>query len=188
MNTAPLSGRVVLLNGVGSVGKSSIARALQALTREPYLHVQMDTFLDMLPAKYMGHPDGLQFVASSGDGPAEIEIRSGPMVVRLLEGMRHAVDALARRGNNLIVDDVLLDGEAAAYRETLADLDFTCVGIVAPLDMIEARERLRGDRDIGLARWQFERVHRGIHYDLLVDASEASPSQCAAQIRDCFNL
>ncbi|MGH6929884.1 MAG: phosphotransferase-like protein, partial [Dongiaceae bacterium] len=33
--------RIVLLNGAGSVGKSSIARALQTIATEPFLHVQM---------------------------------------------------------------------------------------------------------------------------------------------------
>ena len=41
--------RVVLLNGAGSAGKSSIARALQAIAGRPLLHVQMDAFFDMLP-------------------------------------------------------------------------------------------------------------------------------------------
>jgi chloramphenicol 3-O-phosphotransferase len=40
---------IVLLNGVGSAGKSSIARALQQITAEPFLYVQMDTFIEMLP-------------------------------------------------------------------------------------------------------------------------------------------
>src|SRR5262245_18333522 len=37
--------RIVILNGVGSAGKSSIARALQAMTDESFLYVAMDTFL-----------------------------------------------------------------------------------------------------------------------------------------------
>jgi chloramphenicol 3-O phosphotransferase len=53
--------RIILLNGVGSAGKSSIARALQAITSKPYLHVAMDSFLDMLPASYWDHPDGFTF-------------------------------------------------------------------------------------------------------------------------------
>ncbi|MFZ0017309.1 MAG: hypothetical protein WAL10_08230 [Acetobacteraceae bacterium] len=40
------------------------------------------------------------------------------------------------------------------------------VGLFAPLDVLEARERQRGDRLIGLARWQYHRVHSGIAYDL----------------------
>jgi chloramphenicol 3-O phosphotransferase len=53
--------RIIILNGVGSVGKSSIARALQKITAQPFLHVAMDAFLDMLPASYMDHPDGFLF-------------------------------------------------------------------------------------------------------------------------------
>ena len=41
--------QVIILNGIGSVGKSSMAKALQAITSKPFLHVAMDAFLDMLP-------------------------------------------------------------------------------------------------------------------------------------------
>ena len=52
---------VILLNGVGSAGKSSIAKALQTITAEPFLHVAMDAFLDLMPARYWDHPDGVTF-------------------------------------------------------------------------------------------------------------------------------
>ncbi|RUX39342.1 chloramphenicol phosphotransferase, partial [Mesorhizobium sp. M4A.F.Ca.ET.050.02.1.1] len=44
-----MTARIVPLNEVGSAGKSSIARALQATTAKPFLHVPMDAFLEMLP-------------------------------------------------------------------------------------------------------------------------------------------
>lgn len=44
--------RIVLLNGVGSVGKTAIAKAMQAITAEPFLHVEMDAFLNMMPERY----------------------------------------------------------------------------------------------------------------------------------------
>lgn len=40
--------RIVLLNGVGSAGKTSVAKALRTIADEPFLHVQMDAFMDML--------------------------------------------------------------------------------------------------------------------------------------------
>lgn len=52
---------VIILNGVGSVGKTSMARALLGLAARPFLHVAMDAFLDMLPARLVGHADGLVF-------------------------------------------------------------------------------------------------------------------------------
>ena len=44
---------IIFLNGVGSVGKTSIAKALQQLLNEPYLHVGLDHFIDMLPKQYL---------------------------------------------------------------------------------------------------------------------------------------
>jgi chloramphenicol 3-O phosphotransferase len=53
--------RIIILNGVGGVGKSSTARALRAIAAEPFLLVRMDAFLDMLPEAMTGHPDGVMF-------------------------------------------------------------------------------------------------------------------------------
>lgn len=52
---------IIILNGVGSVGKSSTARAIQTIITMPFLHVAMDTFIDMLPERMFGHPEGLMF-------------------------------------------------------------------------------------------------------------------------------
>lgn len=179
--------RVVLLNGASSVGKSSIAKAIQALASGPYLHVAMDAFLEMMPIASVGHPDGLVFETIQQDGEPSVVIKSGPWVERTLRGMRHAIAAMAPQGNSIVVDDVLLGGEASEYERLLAPYRFYKVGVFAPLAVIEERERARGDRAIGLARWQFGRVHEGMRYDLEVDASK-SPAECAAQIVQRFGL
>lgn len=180
--------RIVILNGVGSVGKSSIAQALQQIAGAPYLHVEMDAFLDMLPQGYLDHPDGLTFTPLEQDGKPAIAIRSGPVAARVFRGMRHAIAAMAAQGNNLIVDDVMLDGEMEEYAHLLAGHELYRVGIFAPLDVIEARERARGDRMIGLARWQYDRVHAGNIYDLEINAAALTPAECAQRIRQHFDL
>ncbi len=175
---------VILLNGVGSVGKTSTAKALQAMALEPLLHVSMDSFLDMLPARMFGHPDGYIFEVQVSEGYPAIAIHSGPAMERLLDGMRHAVAALARQGNSLIVDDVMFSGgEAQAYRELVSPhADLHLVGLHAPLEALEQRERDRGDREIGLARWQFHRVNRDMVYDLDIDTSQHTPNEVAEKI------
>ena len=137
---------VILLNGVGSAGKSSIAKALQAIIVEPFPHVAMDAFLDMMPARYWDHPDGITFETVPQDGKPSVVIRSGPVAERVLHGMRRSVAAMAHEGNNLIVDDVLIENEMADYAALLADVAFHAVGVFAPLDVLEARERERGAR------------------------------------------
>lgn len=180
--------RIVLLNGAGSAGKSSIARALQAVAATPFLHVQMDAFFDMLPAAYRDHADTFAFEAGEDGGRPVVAIRSGPVGRRLMSGMRRSVAALAAAGNDLIVDDVMLGDEMAEYDALLAEFRVHKVGVFAPLAVLEAREAARGDRLIGLARWQFDRVHAGLVYDLEIDSSMLTTAECADRIRERFGL
>lgn len=181
--------QVIILNGIGSVGKSSTARALQAITAEPFLRVVMDAFLDMLPPSMLDHPDGLRFERGQRDGLPIIAIKTGPVLERTLRGMRHAIAAMVAEGNNLIVDEVMLEaGPVQAYRDLLGPFQVRLVGLFAPLAVLEARERARGDREVGLARWQYDRVHRGVVYDLEVDTVAMPPAACARLIRDSFGL
>ena len=180
---------VIILNGVGSVGKTSTAKALQAITPKPFLHIAMDAFLDMLPEKLLADPDGLLFEAAQEDGKPIIGIRTGPVLECAMRGMRHAVAAMAGQGNNLIVDEVMIEArKVQEYRELLRDFDLHVIGLFAPLDVLEARERARGDRAIGLARWQYSRVHRDIAYDLEVSTAATAPAECARLIRNTFGL
>ena len=180
--------RIVLLNGAGSAGKGSIAKALQTITAEPFLHVEMDAFLAMLPERCIGDPDGITFETVREDGKPVVVIRTGPVADRAFRGMRHAVAAMAAAGNNLIVDEVMLRGQMAEYETLLAPFALFRVGVFAPLDVLEARERERGDRMIGLARWQFDRVHNGQKYDLELDTGSATPMACALLIKRTFRL
>ncbi len=179
---------IIILNGVGSSGKSSTARALQEMASIPLLHLSMDVFLDMLPEKLFDHRDGLIFNSARIDGNPVISIEVGSVCRKLFSGMRHAVAAMARQGNSLIVDDVMLSDSAAEYRALLEGYDVRFVRLNAPLEVLEERERLRGDRHIGLARGQYDIIRLGEGYDLEVDASVNTPAQNARLILDAFGL
>lgn len=185
-----MTATIILLNGVGSAGKSSLAKALQQITRQPFLHFSMDVFLEMLPPVYFDHPDGLVFETIEEDGHPSVIIHEGELSRRTLRGMRRAAAAMAGEGNNLIIDEVLIGTGLAAqeYRDLLAPYRLHWVGVHAPLDVLEARERRRDDRQPGLARWQFPRVHAGMTYDLEIDTSRLSPAEAAERIRSAFDL
>lgn len=179
---------VVLLNGVSSAGKSSIARAIQLQASRPLLYMPMDAFLDMMPSRYLDHPDGWRFETLEQDGRPAVAVHSGSDVKTAFRGMRRAIAAMADAGNNVVVDDVFWNDELADYRALLAAHDFRAVAVIAPLEVLERRERDRGDRAVGLARWQFDRVHAGAAYDLTVDTNQASPEECARRVVDAFGL
>lgn len=169
-------------------GKSSISRALQDILARPWLHVALDCFLEMFPDRLYDHSDGFAGRVEIDDGKPQIAHEIGPAGRRLLRGMRLSVVALAEAGNDLIVDDVILDGGLSEYEALLAGVHFLKVGVFAPLAVLEDREVKRGDRAPGLARWQFSRVHAGACYDLKIDTSLANPRDCALRIADHFGL
>lgn len=179
---------IIILNGVGSVGKSSTARALQDIAALPFLHVAMDAFIQMLPLRLVGHADGLTFDRGEDAGFPSVAVHSGPVLERALAGMRRAAAALADAGNHLIVDEVMFGEEHLDYRVLLSRHELRLVGLFADLDVLEGRERHRGDREPGLSRWQYERVHRGVDYDLTIDTNLTSPAGNAVQICKAFGL
>ena len=181
-------GKIVVLNGIGSVGKSSVARALQAIASQPMLHVQMDTFLDMLPEALQDHPDAFSYETVLEDGKPQVVIRGGPVGEKLMRGMIRAIAAMAGEGNSIIVDEVMDGGKWQSYAAALAAFEVRLVGLFAPLEILETRERTRGDRMIGLARWQYGRVHKGMKYDLEIDTTSATPQECAERIKVAFDL
>ena len=184
-----MSARVIVLNGVGSVGKSSTAKALQRLADQAFLHVQGDAFLDMIPLQTWGKPEGIVFRQFEENGFPSIEIEMGIELTRLMDGMRASVAALAKSGNNCIVDDVMLTPSAQqSYVVECRNIQLQFVALHAPLEILEKRERDRGDRVIGLARWQYERVHRGIEYDFEIDTSASDPETIARSIASALHI
>jgi chloramphenicol 3-O-phosphotransferase len=78
-NEATVNARISILNGVGSVGKSSTAKALQAITSVPFLRVSMYSFFDMLPERMIGHPEEVVFETTEHDSKPWVAIKTGPV-------------------------------------------------------------------------------------------------------------
>jgi len=181
------TGNILILNGTSSSGKTSIVRALQELLDAPYLDAGIDKFLWMLPKRYLNEPlwhEVFEYIWHKDDGTAKPEIMAGPLGHQLMSGMHHAIAVLARAGNNVIADHVLVEKR---WLQECADLfsDFQAwfVGIRCPLEVLERRERERSDRTLGQARAQFHLVHAHGLYDVEVDTSVYDPKECALQIK-----
>jgi chloramphenicol 3-O phosphotransferase len=181
---------IIMLNGVSSSGKSSIARALQDTWSTPILHVGVDTFIDMMPARFCGEGQearyGVQFVPVQTQQGSVVEIRPGLYAKRLFAGMIGAIGALACARNDIIVDEVLFgDDMLSEYVRELQGQTVYFVAIHCTLEIVEQRERERGDRFINSAKAQFPLVHGPTrHYDLELDTSLSSPHELAGLIKE----
>jgi chloramphenicol 3-O phosphotransferase len=168
--TAERAGRVLVLNGASSSGKTSIAKALQTILPEPHQHLQLDAFRAMEPAGYWDKLDN---------------DTAKPRIAALCHAMHAAVAAFARNGQHVILDTVLDRASAARYLvDDLGSIGYSLIGVHCAPEELEQRETARGDRPSGLARRQFESIHAGRAYDFSVDTTHTSAAACATLIAD----
>ena len=185
-------GNIILLNGTSSSGKTAIAKALQEILEGCYIHTGIDHYLERIPEKFHvisdgknpSEADGIMWVYPEG-GTRLSELRLGPAGMNLVKGMYHAVAALADEANDLILDDVIFDPRALREAvNVLPAFNTLFVGVRCPLEVAKKREQERGDRTLGLVEAHYDIVHSHGIYDLEIDTSVLTPTECASQIKD----
>ena len=160
---------IILLNGPSSVGKSTLARALQATLAEPFWHVSIDHLLaaNVLPRARI----------DSGEFPWTT------LRASFFEGFHRSIPAFAEAGNDLIVEHIVESEEwMKRLLFLLAPLDVFFVGLHCSLAELEQRERERGDRRIGDARADFGVTHTFGDYDFEVNTSDPVERNATAVI------
>lgn len=187
-----MTGRVILLNGCSSAGKTTLARAIQLLAPGPIHMMSLDEFRDGMAPRYRGmnakagEPGarGLNVApARSPGGASRTELLLGDVGVATLRAMRRAVAAVAGAGLDVVVDDLRLAPDFLGdYLDALADLTALFVGVRCDLATVNAREAGRLGRFPGTAAAHFESVHAGCRYDLAVNTAEATPRECARRV------
>lgn len=185
------AGRIILLNGSSSAGKTTLAITLQQLLRDPWHHIALDQFRDGMGGRYRGLNSppgtpgarGLNVVPVSHGNDRVTEVRFGDLGKQVLRGMRRAIAAFAAEGNNVIIDDLMFEpGFLLDYLNALAGFEVLFVGVRCPIDVVNAREAKRPGRFPGTATSHFDVVHQHCVYDIEVDTGTATPRQCAEQI------
>ena len=187
---------ILVINGASSAGKSTLAKAVQDLTKEPSLIVSLDQFRDSIPDRWRGlnskpsqpGAQGLNIVPKTLDGELVTDIQFGRYGERVLEGMRCCVATLARCQLNVIVDDLVLDEASSSQYDTgyeygpLFGMCVFKVGLHCSIDELNRREQLREGRFPGTARSTLEKVHKHMQYDLELDSTNTQPKELAAQV------
>ncbi|PML82071.1 chloramphenicol phosphotransferase CPT family protein [Enterovibrio norvegicus] len=163
---------VIVLNGTGSAGKTSIAKSLIEMLPRQYLNFSIDSVLYALP------PSDLQKMM---DGKAIT--RDGYNYSTLIEGYHQAASGLAKAGCFLILDNAwTLPTEKLNMLNALSGFSVCLVGVKCDLRETSERERQRGDRAIGLAESEFNLVHQHLTYDIELDTTFASAEQAAKNL------
>ena len=155
-----MPGSVIFLNGASSSGKSTIARAAQALLPQPFWHYSIDHLLQarVLPRERIDNA----------------EFRWSDLRPNFFEGFHRTIPALVAARNDLIVEHIIETREwMDRLIQLLAGHDVYFVGVHCPLDELVRREAARGDRRIGEAETDFPVAHQYCEYDLELDGTVA---------------
>ena len=160
-------GRIILLNGASSSGKTSIGRALLPLLPDPWFLVPVDAIGAMRSTVHTRVLDDEEI---------------GEILRRTRLGYHRTVAALASAGNEVIMDYPLTEQwRIADLLETLEGYDVTLVEVRCSQEELDRRERGRGDRPVGLARSQAGVYAHG-EFDISVDTTGSDPNECATTI------
>lgn len=159
-------GRVILLNGASSSGKTSLGRALQRVLPDPWFLFGVDALGAM----------------RSPAATRQLDEREVEAVLRRTRrGYHRAVAGVVSAGNDVLMDYPLSEPwRLEDLLEVLEGVDVTLVDVRCGSAELERRERGRGDRPAGLARAQQVFAHDD--RDLAIDTTAAGPEDCAAAL------
>ena len=110
--TASRGGRIILINGTSSSGKTTIVKGLQSTLPDLWLEMGIDRFAYALPGRVLGQPTWPQlfrYVRPDGESDGPFTIETTALGQRFISGMHATAAALAEAGLNVIVDHVLLE-------------------------------------------------------------------------------
>jgi chloramphenicol 3-O phosphotransferase len=178
---ADQAGRVPLLNGAPSSGKTTIARALWGRLEPPHWYRSLDDFRKGYLER---HWDAARGPWSGPEGR--------PLFRMLVAGYLGSLRAMALAGHSVISESVILPSNLELYLRAFEGIPVFLVGVRCPLDIAEERERARATTEryrgepIDLRVPEFDLVHAHGAYDLEVDTSRSSVDQAVGAIRSAL--
>lgn len=159
-------GTIILLNGVSSSGKTTLAKE----------------FVKQMPDYFALSIDDFDYIIEKME-----DRKLGHLIPIATERYFHQTVAMfSDSGVNLVVDQVWHDVSTMEdCMAVLRDYPVLFVGVHCPIAALEEREKTRGDRRIGQAEAQLVFVHQQQeNYDLEVNTFENSIDDCVQSIRN----
>ena len=169
------NGKIILLNGVTSAGKSTLAKELQAAFDEPYYYVALDTF------------NGIICPFAAGNG----KFQDPEIMNKAVAVMHLLIRDFSQKGLNVIVDHILCD-----YGNWFND----CINVLHEYPVMfvqvgcEREELFRRARNRGYTTperlnqidQQLEKIHKHGIYDVVISTSADTIEENVIKIKQAL--
>lgn len=164
-------GKIIILNGVSSSGKTTLAKTIQDRSPIPLYRLDIDDFILMSPDKFNDY--------ENGDFSVQYKFASK---------FFHVVKLYSDLGFDLIVPYMFFKNSDTLqeFSELLSDYPVLVVNIVCPVEELQRRERKRENRKIGSAEEQLKLLETNFEDSLSVDNFVSSNVECADKIVNYF--
>lgn len=169
-------GLIVFLNGTSSSGKTSISLELKNQKEINFHHLCIDDF-------FVNYNDFIDNKFPDIKPTREVD-NVGQIIFDPIGSVYYAtIKLFSEMGLNVIVDTVIdNDKQFNHFFDLLSDHPTLFVGVICSKEELAKREQIRGNREIGLANSQYNKIYSFNEYDLSVNTEELSPTECAEKI------
>lgn len=162
---------ILLLNGASSSGKTALINIFVSIAKDLFIRMGIDIMWgQLLPPQYIMFNKkshlGFQFI----NGENGIETHIGIYGKKITSAYMESMNIINKNGFSIIADDVILTRYDLEKYSILDYKNVFFIGIYCDKDEIFRREKMRGDRPIGLSAGQVDIVHKfEKFYDFTID-------------------
>lgn len=195
-NDAPQTGKIIVVAGSTSCGKSTTAHTLQSLLAQknlPYALIGEDDFMATLPKQWVNlnprtyknnvPPEGFRFIRKDDQKGKKVVVQIGSLARKIRMASFSAINAIANEGVNVILEGVFERQELTQGLPVFKGKDVLLAYVDCSLKTAQRREKKRRGF-IGLARGITENTDlpRKERFDIVVNTDASTPQEAATKI------
>lgn len=164
-------GKIIILNGVSSSGKTTLAKTIQDHSPIPLYRLDIDDFILMSPEKFNDYENGVFSVQYA-----------------FASKFFNVVKLYSDLGFDLVVPYMFFKNSETlqAFKVLLKDYPVFVANIFCPVEELEKREAKRGNRKIGSAKEQLALLETDFKNSLTIDNFKNTNDLCAEMIIKAF--
>jgi chloramphenicol 3-O phosphotransferase len=187
-----VKGKLIVLNGGSSSGKTSLAQAFQELVPECWMHLGIDQFWYAIPQSQLDmqqvRPEYHTWdVVVDADGRQWFNLTPGPLLEKAMHARYLAIRVFLDEGINVVADDLIWTHDwLVDFLRIFEGYQVWLVGVHVSDEEGARREVERYSGIPGTNRGSARAAHADMEYDFELDTTDAAMPVLARELYDGY--
>ena len=184
-------GKLIVLNGGSSSGKTAIAQAFQDLAPESWMHLGIDMFWYAIPPSQLDmqrvRPEYHTWDVVETDGLQWFGLTPGPLLNKAMHARYKAIRVYLEDGMNVIADDLIWKRDwLVDFLRIFEGYEVWMVGIHVSDEEGARREAERYNGIPGTNRGSARAAHADAEYDFELDSTDIAVPALARELLERY--